>query len=988
MFELNEAQAAALAADGNVLVDAGPGTGKTQLIATKVAQLVESGVDSRHLLVLTFSRRAAIQLKRRLGETSGAACEVRTFHGFASRLLEAGGPRFKTRRLLSAFADALVFDRALRTTPVATFDSMTRMSEHFRIDAERFASDLRRNQFADVTRLRGNATARLQDLIGIADTAAEGRQRLRASDLNDLIARAVESLSDPASVPSRWLAGRYTHLLIDEFQDIDRLQLTMCEKIGATVFAVGDPAQSIYRFRGAVHGIFDEGKSRLKLRQFALTESRRCPQAICELAAATPLLNATPLKSAAGRDGSIEVRFARTTLDEASLIADRIEDALEDGVEAERIAVLVRSMRPLGTAVVAELAARRIDVATSGREAFFADENVNVMRLALRALAQPNEPSRWVAFFSAPCLGYDVTSLRIRAATAKLDSLDRVLTFLEHSGLEGSVEIVGLCASLRAAADCFEQGDLRNATRRIVSGLGLLERAVKDDDAARARVSIGRLTKLMDSLAEGQRAMSALGAAASSASIVARIHEYADTLGADETPDDETHGVRVLSIHAAKGLEFDFVVIGDAVEGRLPAAARPSTLLDDDDKAALLEAGVDCVDGRGDEGLIEEASLWYVAVTRTRDLLLITYAAQGSDGTPQRVSRFVPSTGDENIKPYERSHERFELQFAGSDDPHARHILENLATESPILAALQNDGAEAFAALENRPVIVPGNLSVSAASTWVECPRRFYYQYALGLQRESSTEARRGTAMHAVLAQFHEQFTTFDHDSVSALPLWRERLRALREAVWSRSNFEADAVRDATAALADRQLGRYAEALAIEAETRPFTVVATERDIYVKFPSGSLRGRVDRIDRLADGSLIVRDYKTGKRRAFFLRALQKSFKDGAPGPGAFDPSLRPQLALYRNGVEATIGAPVSTLEFIYLKGANDEVAIARDSMTINEVNRPMLDAFNEIVDREFVSGFAIGAEVPMTRDEGACRFCEFGLRRLCPGADA
>jgi RecB family exonuclease len=367
---------------------------------------------------------------------------------------------------------------------------------------------------------------------------------------------------------------------------------------------------------------------------------------------------------------------------------------------------------------------------------------------------------------------------------------------------------------------------------------------------------------------------------------------------------------------------------------------------------------------------------------------LITHAAQGFDGTPQRVSRFVPSTDDENIKPYERSHERFELQFTGSNDPAARRILENLAIESPIVEALRSNGAETFTALENRPVIVPGSLSVSAASTWVECPRRFYYQYALRLQRESSTEAQRGTAMHDVLARFHSEFATFDRDSVSALPRWRQRLRELRETVWSESNFEPDAVRDATASLADRQLERYAEALAAEAQIRPFTVVATERNIEVAFSSGTLRGRIDRIDRLADGSLIVRDYKTGKRRTTFLRALQKSFKDGAPGPGAFDPSLRPQLALYRNGVEAMIGAPVSTLEFIYLKGGSDEVAISRDSTTISEANRPMLDAFNEIVEREFVSGFAVGAEVPITSDEAACRFCEFGIRRLCPGADA
>jgi superfamily I DNA/RNA helicase len=990
---LTVAQAAAVEATGNVFVDAGPGTGKTHVIVARIRRLVASGVDPRSILVLTFSRRAVAELRERIAaEAAAPGCEVRTFHGFASRVLEADGPRFKSRRLLDAFAEDLLLRAALRRSTFETLPEHAVRSERFRHDVGRFVADLRRSGAASVERLRAAATPRLRDVFGAYDRLRSYRETLRASDLDDLIARATDALGDPASPASEWLAGRYAHVLLDEFQDVDATQLDLVGRLKGTLFAVGDAAQAIYGFRGAVSGAIEAAIARFGMQRMTLDESRRCPAAICSFASRTPFLDAKPLVSLRDVEGSIDARAARTTLDEAAFIADRIEDAIAAGVAPERIAVLLRTMQPLGPAVEAELRTRTIAVAGGGRSAFLADPNVETLRLALRLLDVPSDLQRWVAFLASADLGFDVLRVHGALRDRPLHELDDGLAALEAHASAAGVVASAFGAPLRAAAEAFAAGDIGRAARRIVNGFGLAARAARaGGDVSGVRAGVNRLGRVIEALAAAQRHLATLGEPCSSGTVLGEFESRIETIAGEETPADDVPGVRLLTIHGAKGLEFDFVIVGDAVEGRFPASSRRSTLFDADSRRAAQSAGVDLVEAREDATLREEASLWYVAATRSRDALLITYAVQGADGTPQRPSRFLPAAyhQPEGIAPFERRLDRIEETARKSGDAGLIATLRHALADSPGRLALLDEGEAAFAPLPERPVVYARDASVSAAETWLQCPRRFYYKHVLGLADETGLAAEIGNALHAILATFHGEFCEFLTPATDAeVATWIERLRALRVREWQARTFEPASKADASARFADRVLGAYAVSLRAEARRRPFSVVACELTIESAYGPGVLRGKLDRVDRDAEGNLVVRDYKSGRRPiTTFEKLLAKETKDGRPLPGSVDSYFRPQLALYRAGVEAAFDARVARLEYVYLNGIkNDETSpIGVDAIDVDATTAARLAILDERIERDFVAAFANGVAGPIATAADAqvtCRNCSFTA--VCP----
>ncbi len=983
---LTPAQLDAVTADGNVFVDAGPGTGKTHVIVARIARLVAAGIEPQRILVVTFSRRAVAELRARIG----FPCEVRTFHGFASRLLEADGPRFKSRRLLDAFTETLLLDTALARSSFATLSEATRDSERFRADFLRFAGDLRRADAASVRRLREAATPRVRDLLGVYDRLTALHEQLRASDLDDLIARAVNALEDATSPASLWLAGRYEHVLIDEFQDVDATQLKLVAGLNAKLFAVGDASQAIYAFRGALKGVIDEAVERFAMRRIELDESRRCPQIVCDLAAKTPFLSATHLKSVRDVTGSVTVRVARTSLDEAALIGDRIEDALGSGLKPEQIAVLLRSMRPLGPALEAELRARNVPICGGGRNAFLGDQNVEALRLGLRLLACPAEPDRWAAFLGVAPLGFDV--LRVRAAlngrspATLADGLDAVA----ETGLAGVTSASDVANALRHASEAFVANDIGRAARRLVNGLGLAARAAQADGGdANVRAAVSRLGRVVEALSGAQRHLAKLGEAMSSAEVLDAFEKRIEALAAEETPADDVPGVRLLTIHGAKGLEFDLVVIGDAVEGRFPSAARRSTFLDDASLDAARNADVDLVDARDDASLIEEAALWYVGVTRTRDALLVTYTTHGADGAPQRPSRFVPAAYHPaaGVAPFERRFDRYEVIARESGDLGVIGALRASLADSPVLLALLEEGPGAFAALPEYPVTFTKRPSVSAAQTWLECPRRFYYNHVLGLKDDPKLPAVVGSALHSILAKFHQKYRKFINVSDADVSAWSAHLFSLRESAWADLTLDPIAKREAYARFADRVLGAYARSLLEDASERPFTVLACEQSIETAYDSGVLCGILDRIDFAMDGTLILRDYKSGRMHDAFPKSLAKATSNAGPVPGAVDSHFRPQLALYRRGAEAEFRASVRRLEYIYLNGvkSDDEVSIGRDALSVDSTTEPQLVQVDEVIERGFVAAYGSGVLGPIATaaDEKTCMFCAY--QTICPG---
>jgi DNA helicase-2/ATP-dependent DNA helicase PcrA len=991
-----EQRAAVEATGGNVLVLAGPGTGKTTVIASRFAALVAGGIAPESILALTFSRRAAAELRERLAAAApGSHVEVRTFHGFASRLIEADGPRFRSRRLLDSFAQRIVLENALESVEPKGYARDAWRARRFCSEAATLLADLERTLPEALDEIRARATPRIRDLLALDARARALRAQLRASDLNGLMSRAVAALADERSPQALWLAGRYTHVLIDEFQDVDRIQFELLAALarrGARLFAVGDPAQAIYRFRGATHGIVELARERFAMQAFTLATSRRCPQPVCDFAAATPLLGATPLTSAAARAGTLpEIARARSAADEASLVADRIEAALERGTPAESIAVLLRALHPFSWMLASELRSRGIPFLAPPRDALLADPLVEVVRAALELFRAPRDIKRWRHLLSTETLGFDPLALRLAIREFPPGGFEAALKTFDGAGIEpGRMAWLDVSRALAAANAHWVAGDLGACARALARELGLFASIIGGEARAplAARASIARLHGFIDALAGAQRTLAQLGRPALSGDVVARLDEHLDAFAQERAPEPGEPGVRILTVHGAKGLEFDDVIIADAAEGRFPQEERPCALFDADERAIFETAGVDSALFGGERQRIEEASLWYVAVTRARDRLTITYACEDLGGTPQRPSRFIPAQYALGAAApvHRRSLERIESLALGDGLLSAELARDERVRGAPLLADYVTHGDAIFAPLQPRPIVARDVIGVGAVGEWYRCRRRYYYSRLLHLESERGTAFTLGTLLHDILRTFHERNRNFSPVAAGDAARWTGILRALIEERLDESAFEIPAEAAAARVFLARALASYANALQADALATPFVVEACEQVVKIPLGSGILSGRIDRVDRADDGSLILRDYKSGQKRERFTDALAKMEK--ALGAGALTyagiaEGLNPQLALYRAGLPG-----VGRFDYIYFKGEDERRDLVVSDATDVAAVAPLLDLLLEDVREHLVDALATGAldEMPTTARAQNCRRCAH--ENLCDGPQA
>ena len=590
-----EQQRAAAVPGGAVRVVAGAGTGKTAVIAERFRRLVQAGVQPASILVMTFTERAAAEMRQRIETAIGCpAPAVGTFHSLALGWLRDDGAAIGVPagfRIVTG-ADRWILARELMWTigdPVLAGDE--RPDDLVAPVLQMF--ERMKQELVPISRLAAWAAhaddAERAELMRACVRLFRAYRRAcrdqRLLDFDDLLLLAVRLFEERPHVLRRY-TSRFPHVLVDEYQDLNLAQERLVELLAGKSgpFVVGDDDQSIYRFRGASRASLERF-----LRSFpdALTitlgRNRRSSRRIVAAAAGLIGHNAERLPKELGSSDSgprVEVWRFGDGAQEAAAIAAEARRLAAEGVPLSAIAVLCRT-NAIARPIAAALAAIGLPHVMVGGRGFYDRPEIKDVIAMLRAIHDPT----------------DAIALARPAAAKRRALLERLA---------------------RAAL----QLDVRDLFFELMNESGYLETA---PDAA---PNVSRLAEAIAEFCESS----------ADHSLSAYMHRLELVLlsGEDQEPAavDVADAVQVMTIHQSKGLEFEAVFVPSVVEGRLPQSNRSPRF---ELPPSVLEPLV-----RGREDVIaEERRLLYVAMTRARRRLYLSAADHYDGGRRWRESRFL-----------------------------------------------------------------------------------------------------------------------------------------------------------------------------------------------------------------------------------------------------------------------------------------------------------------------------------------------------------
>ncbi len=962
---------------GPQLVVAGPGAGKTEFLVRRALHLVdEAGVAPERLLLLSFSRRSASDLRARVQAGLGRSfttVPASTFHSLAHRLLEAEAPAALGWRQMPtlltgpehvALVAELLADEDPSGWPLPLRDLLATVT---------FAEEVRdfllrcQEQLVGPEALGAKAADRadwraLPAFFSRYLAALEERGRI---DYGTLQAQAVRLLDRPG-VLSRVAAG-FSHVLVDEYQDTTVAQAALLQRLyrpHRNLTVAGDPYQSIYSFRGAeLHNIADfpaafTAADGSPARRLVLTTSFRVPRAILD--AAVRVTAGGDLPGAAGPvtpapgQGSVETYVFDQQSHEAEWIAAQLQRThLLEATPYRRMAVLVRTKRRL----LPELsrALERRGIPHDRPDARLADHPGVRMVLDVVVAATRNGPAVDQAMrrlllgpvFALP-LGQVLQLERDRARGGHWPEL--------LGDVPGGAALAGLLddpawAAAEPAADGFWAlwSQLPHLPALVASPAG------REDRAAWSSLSqaLGRLRErdpaatLADYLRWTQE----------------EDFEATPLLGFRPTDEDR---LTLTTLHQAKGLEFDVVVVADAVEGVFPDLRPRESLLG---ARHLSPSQPGDPAGYAHFRLQEEMRLAYAAMGRARRRVVWTATAAGLDQGEGAPSRFLPlvagattvaaaarppgEPAPQVVTPLEAEAAlRRTLRDPGAGEPARLAALDALG-KGPRwrLRPISEFGGVRARGSEAGLIGAEHRLSPSQVQAYVACPRRYAFERRLHVGDQTSVYSAFGTVIHDVL-EAAERSALARGEELSTLD---DALDALGTR-WDPAPFGGGAWAEGWRRHAERTLRHlYAH------WPGKGKAVALEHPLELEIDGVVWQGRADRIERDRKGALRIVDYKTSKSPA-----------------GKEEAAVSVQLAFYllaaRADPEITEHGRPAEAEFWY------PARYDRKSVATRQLDARRLD---EVRDVMRAAGEGIRAEQWPPTPGAHCHSCR--VRLVCPG---
>jgi len=675
--ELNPPQRAAVTnLRGPLLVLAGAGTGKTRVITFRIAKLIESGILPDRILAVTFTNKAAREMKERAmalirpgaKRKSGPVPEISTFHSLCVRILR------RNAAVLGYPERFSIFDRGDQETLARQALRDIRVGHETLRPGELL-------HFVGTWKSAGVAPKQAEAAVnqpGVPDKQLlaamaykKYQEQLRATgavDFDDLLLLTEQLLEEHPQVRTAE-ASRFDHILIDEYQDTNALQYRITRHLAAVhrnLCVVGDDDQSIYGWRGAeVTHILHFANDWPDAKVVKLEDNYRCRAPILELANTIIARNRTRHQKTlrAAREGGEAPRFVRCEeeLAEAQSVASEIKRMLDDELQQPRIrpsdvAILFRTNEQT-RAFELELRKNRVPYVIVGGTSFYDRREVKDILSYLRVIANPLDEVSLLRIINCPPRGIGAATIEqlMKLAVARGVPLWKVLPEAEQEVPNAAERVAVFTRLVGRYRERFTAEPLAEVIKALIVEIGY-------------RAEIERLYKTPKDIESRNQAIEEIVNAAANytahhddPTLIAFLDDCAlvgrDDLAQDDDADQRKKALTLMTLHSAKGLEFPHVFLVGMEEGLLPH------------QRSVLEGG--------GSGIEEERRLCYVGITRARETLTLTYAKARMKWGKLRPS--IPS--------------RFLLEMRG-DDERAKKVAEMSMT---LLGAGRPGGSQSYA---------------------------------------------------------------------------------------------------------------------------------------------------------------------------------------------------------------------------------------------------------------------------------------------------
>lgn len=922
---LNNAQKHAVEhEDSPLLLVAGPGSGKTRVIIERISHLVNSGVKSDEILCLTFTKKATEEMSQRLENQDISDVHVSTFHSFAKSILEdnvlesgvniSSGVIKRSAQLAWGLKNIDSFDFQHVTIGNNAEDLIRAIIDGIRTFKDELISPESLKEYLDSKEsqeLDGDEQDlinRLSDLYRVYVKYQEFWGAKSVIDFNDIVVEAINLLKSKPLIKQK-LQKKYKHILVDEFQDNNFAQLELVKLVSdnGNVTAVGDDDQSIFRFQGAYmknFNDFEEYFTNTKI--INLDQNYRSTQNIVNLASTlvsnieerqeknlfSKNIEGDKIKVCACSNESAEVEYVVKNIKE--LLGKPIvrEDGTEGTISYGDIAILARS-RKSGVKFVKSLKAHGLPADFVGSDNLFATP---IVKDVMAYLAVVNCPANAGREITRLLKNHGITEYNI----AKINHYGEKISETDNPGVDYVLKSLQEIAS----QDTSQKKEILEFVD-VLSSLSELSKYRPSDIVYKIIMSVSGLYKksIQDNSIENRI----------NQVLLKEIYNYAleyETLYPDESLTDfisylnylfrfdlelpeeleEEDSILVTTIHQSKGKEFQIVFVVDAAKDKLPLRSRTKKFYVPKDLAKGLVRTAD----EKTLHLLDEKRLLYVAMTRAKSHLYITYAQNYENRkTEAKPSSFLEELNfkENELIDFEEFTSTTDVQLAQGEHleqlkQEHQTIAVNSINQMNLKTAIQKiidlakikhfeefkslDGFDPGKILEiepeeshidnqlyqkSLPLIKKENfrLSPSKIQTYGECPLQFKFQHVLRVPTPSKTYFGMGTAIHAVA----ENMTKLQKDGKEPT---EEIALEILDKQWDTSSYRNQRTKENQ----DKDKSKEMVKTYLEwAENNPNKPVDVEPKFQIKLNDVTISGKIDRVEMTPNGDYEVIDFKTG-----------------------------------------------------------------------------------------------------------------------------